>query len=95
MIFYFISSRALQVLPINIDPIPKEITEQFGLLTLHDVSIFKFIIPYSISPYLPYEKLTILDLTTNSICTNLCSCRIRKPHGNRTIVTNLPLVLPK
>ncbi|KAK7273827.1 hypothetical protein RIF29_14891 [Crotalaria pallida] len=28
--------RALQALPVNVDPIPKDITEQFGLLSLHD-----------------------------------------------------------
>lgn len=31
--------RALHALPVNVDPIPKDITEQFGLLNLHDVSI--------------------------------------------------------
>lgn len=29
-------ARALQVLPANIDPIPKDITQDFGLLSLHD-----------------------------------------------------------
>ncbi|KAK8470692.1 hypothetical protein PHAVU_003G032801 [Phaseolus vulgaris] len=29
-------ARALQALPGNVDPIPKDITEQFGLLSLHD-----------------------------------------------------------
>ncbi|CAL0318460.1 unnamed protein product [Lupinus luteus] len=31
-----IIARALQALPVNIDPIPQDIVEQFGLLTLHD-----------------------------------------------------------
>ncbi|XP_019461520.1 PREDICTED: ATP-dependent DNA helicase homolog RECG, chloroplastic isoform X2 [Lupinus angustifolius] len=31
-----IIARALQALPVNVDPIPKDIIEQFGLLTLHD-----------------------------------------------------------
>ncbi|RDX63390.1 ATP-dependent DNA helicase-like RECG, chloroplastic, partial [Mucuna pruriens] len=31
-----IIARALQALPVNVDPIPKDITEQFGLLRLHD-----------------------------------------------------------
>ncbi|CAJ2674409.1 unnamed protein product [Trifolium pratense] len=31
-----IIARALHVLPVNVDPIPKDITEEFGLLTLHD-----------------------------------------------------------
>ncbi|KAG4400935.1 hypothetical protein GLYMA_07G164800v4 [Glycine max] len=30
------SCRALQALPVNVDPIPKDITEQFGLPSLHD-----------------------------------------------------------
>ncbi|XP_020229053.2 ATP-dependent DNA helicase homolog RECG, chloroplastic isoform X2 [Cajanus cajan] len=29
-------ARALQALPVNVDPIPKDIREQFGLLSLHD-----------------------------------------------------------
>ncbi|KAL3010626.1 hypothetical protein AAZX31_07G153300 [Glycine max] len=29
-------ARALQALPVNVDPIPKDITEQFGLPSLHD-----------------------------------------------------------
>lgn len=35
-----IFSRALQALPVNIDPIPKDITQDFKLLTLHDVSLY-------------------------------------------------------
>lgn len=31
-------SRALHSLPVNIDPIPKDIIEDFGLLSLHSVS---------------------------------------------------------
>ncbi|KAE9605331.1 putative DNA helicase [Lupinus albus] len=31
-----IIARALQALPVNVDPIPKDIVKQFGLLTLHD-----------------------------------------------------------
>lgn len=31
-------SRALHGLPVNIDPIPKDIIEDFGLLSLHSVS---------------------------------------------------------
>ncbi|XP_027360082.1 ATP-dependent DNA helicase homolog RECG, chloroplastic [Abrus precatorius] len=31
-----IITRGLQALPFNVDPIPKDITEQFGLLSLHD-----------------------------------------------------------
>ncbi|KAI4313787.1 hypothetical protein L6164_026740 [Bauhinia variegata] len=31
-----IIARALQALPINVDPIPKDITKQFGLLSLND-----------------------------------------------------------
>ncbi|XP_054809412.1 ATP-dependent DNA helicase homolog RECG, chloroplastic [Prosopis cineraria] len=34
-----IITRGLQALPVNIDPIPQEITEQFGLLSLHDAYI--------------------------------------------------------
>ncbi|RVX12603.1 ATP-dependent DNA helicase-like RECG, chloroplastic [Vitis vinifera] len=34
-----IISRALHSLPVNIDPIPKDIIEDFGLLSLHSVSI--------------------------------------------------------
>ncbi|KAK7845403.1 atp-dependent dna helicase like protein recg [Quercus suber] len=32
-------ARALQALPVNIDPIPKDITQDFKLLTLHDAYI--------------------------------------------------------
>ncbi|KAL4612553.1 hypothetical protein ACB092_08G208600 [Castanea dentata] len=32
-------ARALQTLPVNIDPIPKDITQDFKLLTLHDAYI--------------------------------------------------------
>ncbi|KAM7270270.1 hypothetical protein ACFE04_029484 [Oxalis oulophora] len=32
-------ARALQTLPISIDPIPKEIVQEFGLLSLHDAYI--------------------------------------------------------
>jgi hypothetical protein len=35
-----IFSRALQALPVNIDPIPRDVTQDFGLLSLHDVSVF-------------------------------------------------------
>ncbi|XP_028776611.1 ATP-dependent DNA helicase homolog RECG, chloroplastic isoform X2 [Neltuma alba] len=31
-----IIARGLQALPVNIDPIPQEITQEFGLLSLHD-----------------------------------------------------------
>ncbi|XP_061349248.1 ATP-dependent DNA helicase homolog RECG, chloroplastic isoform X2 [Gastrolobium bilobum] len=31
-----IITRALQALPVDVDPIPKDITEEFGLLNLHD-----------------------------------------------------------
>ena len=31
-------SRTLHSLPVNIDPIPKDIIEDFGLLSLHNVS---------------------------------------------------------
>jgi len=51
----FISSRALHALPVNVDPIPKDIREEFKLLSLHDVSI-SFMSIYSIDEaYLPYE----------------------------------------
>lgn len=36
------SCRALQALPVNVDPIPKDITEQFGLTSLNDVRISNF-----------------------------------------------------
>lgn len=34
-----IIARALQALPVNIDPIPKDVTQDFGLLSLHDAYI--------------------------------------------------------
>lgn len=37
---FLISFRALQALPANFDPVPKEITQEFGLLCLFDVSNF-------------------------------------------------------
>lgn len=41
--YCFTYSRVVQVLPINVDPIPKSIILDFGLLTLHDVSTFTLI----------------------------------------------------
>lgn len=38
--FFEFFSRAIQVLPVNIDPIPKDIIQDFGLLDLYDVSFF-------------------------------------------------------
>ncbi|XP_059445855.1 ATP-dependent DNA helicase homolog RECG, chloroplastic isoform X3 [Corylus avellana] len=34
-----IIARVLQALPVNIDPIPKDVTQDFGLLSLHDAYI--------------------------------------------------------
>jgi len=58
------SCRALQALPVNVDPIPKDITEQFGLPSLHDVRIsnFKISLFYQwkyLCAYRPYENLSI------------------------------------
>lgn len=40
-VFFFCNS-ALQALPLNIDPIPKKVIQEFGLPSLYDVSVFVY-----------------------------------------------------
>lgn len=42
--FFFSHGSALQALNVTVDPIPKDVTQQFGLLELNDVSFFFCII---------------------------------------------------
>ena len=38
-IYFYVSCRGIDALPINVDPIPEDITQGFGLLRLRDVSV--------------------------------------------------------
>lgn len=44
LMLFFSHGSALQALNVTVDPIPKDVTQQFGLLELNDVSFFFCII---------------------------------------------------
>lgn len=45
--WYVFCNSALQALPLNIDPIPEKVIQEFGLANLYDVSIFVYFLVFS------------------------------------------------